>query len=111
MAAIDPLSESRSGGSRIRWLLFDGSCSFSEVVLCVVAQDVLLEFEYFRSKRSVRRFSTTKVAGYFVNEAREASPARGCLSNSRQVSMISAARFVVVAPAIALIRRVRPSVP
>ena len=40
------------------------------VVLCsvevvLVAQDVL-EFEYFRSKRSVCRFSTTKVAGYFL---------------------------------------------
>ena len=41
------------------------------VVLCsvevvLVAQDVL-EFEYFRSKRSVCRFSTTKiVAGYFA---------------------------------------------
>ena len=39
------------------------------VVLCsvevvLVAQDVL-EFEYFRSKRSVRRFSTTKI-GYFA---------------------------------------------
>ena len=40
------------------------------VVLCsvevvLVAQDVL-EFEYFRSEQSVRRFSTTKVAGYFL---------------------------------------------
>ena len=98
----------RSFRNSFRWLARVGLSS-----MCAG----MLEFDFFRSKRSVHRSVCTKVAGYFVTEARPSPPPEAVCPTLDKVSMISAARackscrLVAVAPAIAASRRVRPSCP